>query len=335
MKFIYKLLISLWVCLFACVAFAQSNRSMIPWPSQAKTLFEESKILLSQLSADEQRYYAAFARQIQLDEQGLPDVSDPNTMKAYLAFYNLKKYGYHKQPPKGYITEDFPLLGYSSVEFHELEKSPYSLALTWLKGHIYNSAARFKMIPLSLQDKAQELALDILYDTLQERFNMTPDQLKQLLDATFTDDEISNCVHVYDTENEFNSWHLRISLTPQGFVSTEEFLPLGVMALHELLHVQNIFPGSLQGLKSLFSLDELPTSLQDIMLNDLIYKKLNNIPLEETVIYDTGSPLPIGEIAVFLHKLQQQYPNKNMTQLLILPELQEYIQQLYKDFGNN
>ena len=126
---------------------------------------------------------------------------------------------------------------------------------------------------------------------------------------------------ICDIDNEWNNWTVEVALNPRGIDKEDSFQPFGLVALHEFLHVQNIFPGqSMQ--KS--ELDELPTVLQDIMLQDSIYKQINGIEQTKVLAYE-NLELPVGEVAVFLYKQQQQYPNKNMTQLLLLPQVQRFL----------
>lgn len=337
MKFNIKYLFALSLLFVVSSLFADSARFVLPSSSQAESLFQKvQNEIFPQLSADKKDFYNTFLRQVQYNTSNLPDVSEPTTMKAYLAFYKLNKYFPNEIPVRfDVLDETSPLLGYSSKEFRELKNMPSYKAMLWLEKVLYNTK-RFKMLPLSLREEASQEAEKLLYNILRNRFKLSSKEISSQLENFLADEKLvemgfTNRFQIHDVDNEFNNWCIEIILSPKGVLSSTEFMPFGLVALHELLHAQDIFPGEKENYH--LPLMELATSLQDIMLSDLVYKKIKNISLEKVVSYSTGSLVPEGEVAVFLHKLQKRYPNKNMTQLLTLPDFQEYIENLYKKYS--
>ena len=300
-----------------------------PSPIQAKEVLSKAQKALKKLDDYQVAYYNNFFDKVKM-VNGLPDINDVDTMKAYLAAYKLLKYNLN--PPMNTFTnrfnEDSALLGTTSIAFREVyKKYQKDAAYLWLEKVLY-TADHFRMLPIEHRQKVEELSDVFMKKRLKERFGWSEEKIKLFLQETETD--FRSVTFCYNTDNEWNNWNVHVVLLNDGIYDEEnkKLFPRSLCALHELLHVQETFPGQPQIEDK--HLVELSTTFQDIVLSDIIYKQLNNIDLFEVVSYpQKEQAVDYGELAVFLHKMIQKYGVHDITPLLLKPEVEQYIHDLY------
>ena len=301
-----------------------------PTPEQAQEVFVRMENLLDQLPQKQKDFYRGKLDTVKLDN-GLPDVNDVNTMKAYLAGYKLLKY-FPNEVPRiriSHFAENSNVLGAYAADFRELEtKFGENLAYRWLSKVLYDEN-RFKMLPLDFRDEIEPLAWEMLYSLGEEKLGVSRDWMALFMSDALLE-SFRSVTFISDLDNPQNNWNVQVILAPIFSKEKGKYFPVALCALHELLHVQNFFPGVLATEEVKDALTELPNSIQDIMLADILYKKVMGIDLMTEVKYPkVNSPVDYGKLAVFFHKLVQQYPDTNITALLLKPEVISYFQALY------
>ena len=301
-----------------------------PTPEQAQDVFVRMENLLDQLPQKQSEFYREKLDTVKLDN-GLPDVSDVNTMKAYLAGYKLLKY-FPNEIPRiriSHFAENSNILGAYAADFRELEKKfGGNWAYKWLTKVLYDEN-RFKMLSLDFRDEIEPLAWEMLYSLGEKELGVS----KQWMSLFMTDaimEDFRSVTYIADLDNPQNDWNAQVILAPIFSKEKGKYFPVALCALHELLHVQNFFPGVLEAEEEKYVLTELPNSIRDIMLADILYKEVLGIDLMTEVEYpNVNSAVDYGKLAVFFHKLAQKYPDTNITALLLKPEVTQYFQELY------
>ena len=301
-----------------------------PTPKQAQKVLSKAKNSIKKLDKTRQIYYEKFFNKIKT-QNGLPDVKDADTMKAYLAAYKLLKYDLN--PPinnrADCFNEDSSLLGSTSMAFAQMyQKHKKDPAYLWLEKELYTTD-HFKMLPMNRRQEVEEISNALMQERLQKRFGWDKMQLESFLEEATG--SFRNVTFRYTTDNEWNNWTVNVSLLPDGVYDEEagKFFPRSLCALHELLHVQETFPGEGENYEQ--PLGELSTSIQDIVLSDFVYKKLNNIDLKEEIAYpQQKQSVNYGKLAVFFREMLQKYGEQDITPLLSKPEVEQYIHSLYQ-----
>lgn len=301
-----------------------------PTPEQAQDVFVRMENLLDKLPQKQSDFYRGKLDTVKLNN-GLPDVNDVNTMKAYLAGYKLLKY-FPNEIPRiriSYFAENSHILGAYAADFRDLEeKFGENWAYRWLSEKLYDGN-RFKMLPLNLRDKIEPMAWEMLYSRGEEKLGVSREWMTLFMQDALMED-FRSVTFISDLDNRYNNWNVQVVLSPIFSKEKGAYFPIALCALHELLHVQNFFPGVLESVEGVYVLTELPNSVQDIMLADILYKKVMGIDLMTEVKYpNVNSVIDYGKLAVFFHKMVQQYPDTNITALLLKPEVTQYIQELY------
>jgi hypothetical protein len=303
-----------------------------PTPKQAQKVLSKAKNSIKKLDKTRQVYYEEFFNKIKT-LNGLPDVKDVDTMKAYLAAYKLLKYDLN--PPidnrADCFNEDSSVLGSTSMAFAQMyRKHQKDPAYLWLEKELYTTD-HFKMLPMNRRQKVEEISNALMQQRLQKRFGWDKTQLDSFLEEATGQFRNVTFRYTTDTDNEWNNWTVNVSLLPNGVYEEEsgKFFPRSLCALHELLHVQDTFPGEGENYEQ--PLGELSTSIQDIVLSDFVYKQLNDIDLMEEVSYpQQKKAVDYGKLAVFFHEMLQKYGEQDITPLLSKPEVEEYIHSLYQ-----
>lgn len=308
-----------------------SKEDYRPTVKQAKKVLSKAQNAIKRLDADKAAYYEEFFNKIKT-VNGSPDINDVDTMKAYLAAYKLLKYDLNPPVISKYnrFNEDDSILGSTSIVFRQvLKKYQEDPAYLWLEEVLYTSD-HFKMLPIENRQEVEKLADAFMNKRLKRRFGWNQQQIDAFLQDA--DTSFSSVTFCYDTNNEWNNWSVEVLLLTDGIYDEEnkELFPKSLCALHELLHVQDIFPGQQDTNSTEDPLIELSTTFQDIVLSDIIYKQLKGIDLLEVVSYPQKSKkVDYGKLAVFLHKMIQKYGVHDITPLLLKPEVEQYIHDLY------
>ena len=295
--------------------------------------------LLKEYYKEEIKYYQDFYNQIVWKKDGFPDLTKPDTMKAYLAFYNLiLNKGNPIKPEIGYVDENLPLLGVHSEAFAKLQERfgnndaylSFTLSISMVRGVT-------AMIPKKDTNQAEEIAKDILYNDLQ-KYGMTVGQIDEWLEVTTTDeigktlldDIAANGVLAQVSLDP--KWYNLLFLRPKDellVMDDFEYVPFGLIALHEFEHAKDLFPGRERDVED--SLSELPTYVMEIVMLDNIYRQIHNIPDTQLISYKHGDEsINLGEIADLFRKLSKKYHTNNWPELLLTPEATRYINNVYK-----
>lgn len=301
-----------------------------PTPEQAQDVFVRMENLLDKLPQNQSNFYRGKLDTVKLNN-GLPNVEDVETMKAYLAGYKLLKY-FPNEVPRARISsfaENSHILGAYAADFRVLEKNfGKDWAYRWLTEKLYNGN-RFRMLPLDLRDEIEPLAWEMLYSLGEKELGVSREWMFLFMTDALKED-FRSVTYISDLDNSQNDWNAQVILSPIFSEEKEAYFPIALCALHELLHVQNFFPGVLESVEGGYVLTELPNSVQDIMLADILYKKVMGIDLMTEVKYpNVNGAVDYGRLAVFFHKMVQQYPGTNITALLLKPEVTQYIHELY------
>ncbi len=283
------------------------------------------------------KHYQDFYNQIVWKKDGSPDLTKAATMKAYLAFYNLILNNKPSRPEIGRIDEHFPLLGEHSEAFAKLQERfgnndaylSFTLSISMVRGVT-------TMIPRADSKKAEKIAKQILYNDLQ-KYDMTTEQIDKWLEVATSENgkailDESESNGIMGQVSSGSEWYCLIFLRPQNkllVVDKFEYVPFGLIALHEFEHAKDLFPGRERDLED--SLSELPTYVMEIVMLDNIYRQIHNIPDTQLVSYKHGDEsINLGEIADLFRKLSKKYHTDNWPELLLTPEATTYINNVYK-----
>lgn len=192
-----------------------------------------------------------------------------------------------------------------------------------------SSEATCKMIPMKDSVKANEIAKE-LYIEFCKKNNIDPS--RQL----FFNTTYGGSLH-HDNLNGIDFAFVVVG--SEEMKSGYYYTPSYVVALHEIGHLQRISPDRHFNRKIFDfrseALDEIVTRIMEIIHKDYIYKKINNIPLDEEVNYselinsDYNKGLSIGLIANTFRKLLEKY--ETVEECLMSQEGQEFVLQYYKN----
>lgn len=265
------------------------------------------------------------------------DLKDPDILKCFLALKKLVKYKdkVSLKIKPGYFNELSPFLGEYNRFYAQLNKTN-SIALKRFCDELYKADARFHMIPIEDRKKANVLADEMLKKELQ-KYGTNPED-------TFgkPTSDYRNVVHCYDIDNDYNDWTLHVCL--DGGLSQEhgeKYAPFGIIALHELGHVRQTLPGvSEKDFENNKKFAELGPTIDLIVRQDEIYKKIHNIPIEQDVIYPNcvqinGVMYNLGEIANRFRQIQKKYGFDNFEQTLLTTDANVYITGMYDKKSTN
>ena len=292
------------------------------------TCKEATKVLANtSLSNEVKSYYSQVFNQI--TSQKKIDLENPKTLKAYLSLKKLVKYKdkISLDTTPGRFDEKSPFVGEYATFHRQLTKENLP-AWSTFSDAIYKPEVTFYMIPQKDRQKADLLGDKMLQDELK-KYGTTPER-------TFSKptDDWRNVTTCCDIDNEWNNWNLQISLdTGLSKETGEKYAPLGVIALHELGHVRQYMPG---GSKQEFesrrtkTFAEIAPTIDLIVRQDEIYKKIHNIPLEQEVKYPksvtiAGKSHSIGQIANHFRQIKEKYGFDNFEQVLLTNEAKNYV----------
>ncbi len=300
----------------------------------------QSSLIQAQADRDFE-HYQNFYEQIVWKTDGTPDLAKAATLKSYLAFYNLiHNNGKPSRLQIGRIDEHFPLLGINADAFALLQqKFGNNDAYLWFTYELYYIAGVDHIIPSEDAQKADEIAKQILYSSLQ-KYGITPQETDKWLEfsttwqslAYFPDAARGATITVAYEGN----WYYTMFLRPNSqILEGRPYNPIALIALHEFQHVKDYFPGIMY---MKFSLNELPTTLAELVAADDVYRQIHNIPYNQPIAYKHKSDflgINLAEIAGFFRNLSQKYNTDNYAELLLKPEATKYIVDNYNNFAEN
>ena len=190
------------------------------------------------------------------------------------------------------------------------------------------------MLPKNIKSPSGTIALEELNDYLMRK-GLKPSQ------AFLEDNVEAGGMYLLDSDNRLDDWVTAVFIRRSG-VDIDEFsahLPSPVIALHELCHVEHILPGEpvIMATRSdhpsafyAHSVLEIPCVIDQIILQDEIYKKVKGIPIQEEVKYknptrtNKGDGLNPGLIANTFRNLKNQHGG-DVLKALMSDEGKEFV----------
>ncbi len=275
-----------------------------------------------------------------------PDLSDAETMKSFLFFEKVVRYkdNYKKifADEPGVYNEQDDLFGRNYKDCYALiKKAKNNPGVVKFADALYNDASRF-IISKEDSVKANEISRFILKKWLQNN-NLKSDNLYEAADVD--DDNMTNKVAFYLKRG--NDLRIKLKIDSTGDLGDGCYSPVGVTVIHELLHVTQKKPSSNQDFRENANIiEELGPTLNSLVLDDMIYKTMHKIPMNNVVNYgdlEIGkTKVPVGELAVWFRKMCEKYPRQSIDKVLCEDEVfdtlvkignQEKVNLLNKNIG--
>ncbi len=195
---------------------------------------------------------------------------------------------------------------------------------------LYNTDARFYL--LSKEDAA--LAEPIANRLLEEKltpYNIAPK------DTTFDYCDFKSAVFTYDADNKANNWNLHLLIEKKQLNGSEDaYCPLAIIKAHELGHIMQKMPGTEEDSFKEGTLAELAPTIELIVMQDIIYKEIHNIPLNQEVNYPQTdkSPLPnLGKIANTFRSIKEKHNLRSYEDVLLTKEASVAINQFTQNLN--
>lgn len=172
-----------------------------------------------------------------------------------------------------------------------------------------------RLIPVEQRAEADPIANEIFanYVSTYAKHGLTTQNAVDWMDSDMPG-FASNKTTTTDIENEWNTWHLSATVERLGTTGTKKdsthYLPGGLVALHELMHVEETAKGSPD--KDSPQWIELMTTAKSVILGDEVYKRVNGLALESEVNYGKklqweGQSIEIGQLANVLRVLEKNH----------------------------
>ena len=193
---------------------------------------------------------------------------------------------------------------------------------------LYNDDSRFKMLNAKDALYAEKLAEQLLADKLNT-YHISPQ------DTTFMYNDFRTAVFTYDTDNEWNDWRLQLNIALNQLDGTNgKYCPVAVIKAHELGHIMQTMPGDKEN--NVAELAELAPTIELIVMQDIIYKKMKGIPLEQEVKYPMSSKTGInnGKIANTFRVIKEKYGFRSYEDVLLTQEAQKSIKMFMTQNSN-
>ena len=171
--------------------------------------------------------------------------------------------------------------------------------------------ARFKMIPVELQEQADQVA-KFLYLEYCSQHGLDPQ-------TAVSWSEWKNTGGIIISDRDRDYWSALALVGAEGISEThndrEYYNSPYLVALHELSHIERTEIGHRHKKRTLLdsSIDEIGTVIEEIILKDTIYKYIEGIPLDQEVDYpealatSDGAGLNLGLVANTFRDLQLRY----------------------------
>ena len=286
--------------------------------------------------------YQGFIKFYEENKENKLSLNDPMVRKSFLAFKKLAKYEalnnfdhitpsiaaqkhfeqegdlpHYTEYKKGYYNEFSKLLGADAQSFHQTTNKfdPKFVAFCSV---LYETNDRFKMLSKEDSNLAEPIATRLLSKKLQS-YNITPK------DTTFqymTD--FQSVVYTYDDDTRANNWEKQVVIDPTHLNGDNGlYCPLSIIKAHELGHIMQSMPGTKENSFAENSLAELAPTIELIVMQDMVYKEIHNIPLEKEVTYPSSpdTPLPnLGKIANTFRSIKEQHNFKSYEDVLLTKE---------------
>ncbi len=248
------------------------------------------------------------------------NLDDPLIRKSFLAFKKIVKRGRITSTSNnaGKYNETSYLLGIDAKAFHQLNQEANSYMKAFCN-QIYSDDSRFKMLDVKDAPQAEKIAEQLLADKLNA-YHISPQ------DTSFQYSNFKSAVFTNDADNEWNDWGLQLYIVPNELKETKgRYCPLAVVKAHELGHIMQRLPGEKENYGA--ELVELAPTIELIVMQDIIYKKMNGIPLEQEVKYQMSSETGInnGKIANTFREIKEKYNLRSYEDVLLTQEAKKSI----------
>jgi len=270
------------------------------------------------------------------------DLTDYNNLKTFLYFEKLLKYkGKYEEilySEKGIVDERNELVGRYYKDFEALaEQAEKYPGVEKFAKAFYCENDRFMLNPQN-SAYANAISRQFLQQWLKDQ-NITDKELWRFSNL----DEDDDCNTIYYTYLRGSTFRATTTIDARGQMNEEKYAPVGNIAIHETMHLLALKPASNEQSEhnSLSDeeakilpqdrfntgyLSELGPSLHSLVLDDLIYKKINFLPEDKVVDYGVEiktqtQKIPLGELAVWFNQMEKKYPSKSIDKVLSQPEV--------------
>ncbi len=182
---------------------------------------------------------------------------------------SMKKY-------RDFVKENHEFIRFGNSLYHQNPNCPDEASGNKL------SPAALTMIPSELKEEVDRLSMEPLNKFLKSfdlKYSQVIEENEFWPGVTITS----------DLDNEYNNWETHAMVDPRGITNKEynAYVPPQVVTLHELCHVQHSLPGEAYYHSSnhVSSIVEMPCVIDQMILQDEIYKKAKGIGLDKVVDY--------------------------------------------------
>lgn len=249
----------------------------------------------------------------------------------------------------GRHNENSPLLGrrYQDLQRYRMFNLQHQSLLRFANSLYNNSAecpgttgpfppALYSIIPRADQQQAAALSMHYLDNYLRP----TGLSRQQAVDWNnhSSDSPSVGVTTINDSDNTWNNWCVHSMVSQQGMVINRQyFVPPGLIAIHELGHVERTLPGEPDlGVYPPQNrcIHEIGPTLMQLVQADEIYKTIHHIPLNNEVTYSRRIPgnrgsLSVGAVANLFRRLIGQH--SSVEAALMSPEAIRFIDRYYSN----
>lgn len=188
-----------------------------------------------------------------------------------------------------------------------------------------------ELIPVAQREPADRISADI-FESYVRRYaarGLTPQNAVEWVDSDMPG-FASNKTWIHDRESEWTTWNTHPIVERRGTTGTTSeathYLPGGLVALHELMHVEETKKGEPDGPPEIFQ--EVMTTAKSLILADEVYKRISALALDAVVDYGKAvqwncNSMPIGRLANFLRDLEAKY--RGISGAILSPEFLDLV----------
>ncbi len=271
------------------------------------------------------------------------DISDYNNMKTFLFFERLiehkDKYNLIFSNQRGLITERNEIFGRHYKDLKELQaKCDEFPTIRDFAEKLYYSKCR-SIIEAKDSTEANKISMQILNDWLIDNY-ATSDLWRY---AKYGTRKYVNMVTFYYWRQD--DLLLFTTIDPDGNTGDNNYSPVGSTILHEMVHVMQKPPASKEqpndnkkenvnayGSRFTDYTTELGPTLVNLVIDDYIYKKIHNIPLDKAMNYGAVNYVHLGKLIVWFASKLKKYPNMSVERIILQEDVFNVLYQYSLDF---
>lgn len=171
------------------------------------------------------------------------------------------------------------------------------------------------LIPNTKKDESDEVARELFLDYISKYSEYGCNE-QNIVDWAYSGSPgcASNKAHIYDIENEWNTWRVAAIVEARHGDNNEQYgkyLPPHVVAYHELMHVEEIPLGARETFQGENG-NELLTVVKTFILLDSVYKKIHGLDEAFEVDYGkyieiSGNKINLGRFANFYREKERKF----------------------------